>query len=180
MIWNVWIGKISGNFRRTSGKNGTFPVFTVKSCKLVNFLSNRYTEIIHSHWLTWFAQTNTCLCLILFVQWMEKVWLNVPQRKTGKVHYWTRGCRIHRGTMIILKQCQRVWYVTNNVRIHVNFLRWSSGRFFFKKREILAFAINKEESFDIKKREISLISENTPYFKKNLWKYDCRKWESPA
>jgi hypothetical protein len=47
------------------------------------------------------------------------------------------------------------------------------GDFFFKKREILEFAMNKEESSDIKKRKISLICENTPYFKKNL----C-KWES--
>jgi hypothetical protein len=49
------------------------------------------------------------------------------------------------------------------------FFQWSSGRFFFKKSEILEFAINKEESSDIKKREISLICENTPNFKKNLW-----------
>jgi hypothetical protein len=35
-------------------------------------------------------------------------------------------------------------------------------------REILEFAINKEESSDIKNRETSLIYENTPYFKKNL------------
>jgi hypothetical protein len=28
--------------------------------------------------------------------------------------------------------------------------------------------INKEESSDIKKREISLIGENTPYFKKYI------------
>jgi hypothetical protein len=40
--------------------------------------------------------------------------------------------------------------------------------FFFKKREILEFAINKEESSEIKNREISLICENTPYLKKNL------------
>jgi hypothetical protein len=40
--------------------------------------------------------------------------------------------------------------------------KWES---FFKKREILEFAIMKEESFDIKKREISLICESTPYFK---------------
>jgi hypothetical protein len=38
----------------------------------------------------------------------------------------------------------------------------------FKKREILEFAINKEGSYDIKNREISLFCENTPYFKKNL------------
>jgi hypothetical protein len=42
------------------------------------------------------------------------------------------------------------------------------GRFFFKKREILEFAINKEGNFDIKNREITIICENTPYFKKNL------------
>jgi hypothetical protein len=40
------------------------------------------------------------------------------------------------------------------------------GDFFFKKREILEFAINKEGSSDIKRRQISLICENTPYFKK--------------
>jgi hypothetical protein len=39
---------------------------------------------------------------------------------------------------------------------------------FSSKREILEFAINKEESSDINKREISLFCENTPYFKKNL------------
>jgi hypothetical protein len=50
----------------------------------------------------------------------------------------------------------------------VNFFRCSSGRFFFRKREILEFSINKEGSSDIKNREISLICENTPYFKKNL------------
>jgi hypothetical protein len=65
--------------------------------------------------------------------------------------------------------------------MHVNFLQWSSGRFFcLKKREILEFAINKEESSDINKREISLVCENNPYFKKNLWKYGCKKGESPA
>jgi hypothetical protein len=37
-----------------------------------------------------------------------------------------------------------------------------------KKREILEFAIKKEGSSDIKRREISLFCENTPYFKKNL------------
>jgi hypothetical protein len=41
----------------------TFPVFSVLY-KLANLLSKRYTEIIHGHWLTWFAQKNTpCLCL---------------------------------------------------------------------------------------------------------------------
>jgi hypothetical protein len=40
------------------------------------------------------------------------------------------------------------------------------GDFFFKKREILEFAINKEENSNIKKREISLIWD----FKKNLRK----------
>jgi hypothetical protein len=40
----------------------TFSVFTVL-CKLANLLSKCYTEIIHSHWLTWFAQKNTWLCL---------------------------------------------------------------------------------------------------------------------
>jgi hypothetical protein len=43
------------------------------------------------------------------------------------------------------------------------------GDFFFKKREILEFAINKEESSDIKKGEISLIWKNTPYFKKKIF-----------
>jgi hypothetical protein len=38
----------------------------------------------------------------------------------------------------------------------------------FKKREILEFGINKEESSYIQKREISLICENTPNFKKSL------------
>jgi hypothetical protein len=50
----------------------------------------------------------------------------------------------------------------------VNFFRFIKGEIFFKKREFKDFAINKEESSDIKKREISLICENTPYFKKNL------------
>jgi hypothetical protein len=40
------------------------------------------------------------------------------------------------------------------------------GDFFFKKREILEFAMNKEESFDIKKRKISLICENTLILRK--------------
>jgi hypothetical protein len=39
---------------------------------------------------------------------------------------------------------------------------------FLQKREILEFAINKEGSSNNKKREISLICENTPHFKKNL------------
>jgi hypothetical protein len=39
---------------------------------------------------------------------------------------------------------------------------------FIQKDGDLEFAINKEGRFDIKKREISLICENTPYFKKNL------------
>jgi hypothetical protein len=37
---------------------------------------------------------------------------------------------------------------------------------FSSKREILEFAINNEGSSDIKNREIFLICENTPYFKK--------------
>jgi hypothetical protein len=49
-----------------------------------------------------------------------------------------------------------------------------------KRGGILEFAINKEGSSDIKSIGISLICENTPYFKKNLWRYGCRKWESPA
>jgi hypothetical protein len=47
-----------------------------------------------------------------------------------------------------------------------------------EEREILEVAINKEESPDIKKSVISLVCENTPYFKKNLLKYGCRKCES--
>jgi hypothetical protein len=39
---------------------------------------------------------------------------------------------------------------------------------YFKKREILEFAKDKEGSSDFKNREISLICENTAYFKKNL------------
>jgi hypothetical protein len=47
-------------------------------------------------------------------------------------------------------------------------IKWEIFLQKLKKREILEFAINKEESSDIKKREISLICGNTPYFKKNL------------
>jgi hypothetical protein len=36
------------------------------------------------------------------------------------------------------------------------------GDFFFKKREILEFALNKEDSSDNKKGEIFLICKNTP------------------
>jgi hypothetical protein len=39
---------------------------------------------------------------------------------------------------------------------------------FFKRREILEFAINKEGSSDTKRREIFLICENTPYFRIKL------------
>jgi hypothetical protein len=46
----------------------------------------------------------------------------------------------------------------------MNFFRSSSGKFLFNKGKILEFAINKEESSDTKKREISLICENTPLF----------------
>jgi hypothetical protein len=41
----------------------TFPVFT-DLCNLANLLSNCYTEMIHSHWLTWFAQKNTWFCCV--------------------------------------------------------------------------------------------------------------------
>jgi hypothetical protein len=43
--------------------NGPFQCLQFYVCKLANLLSNCYTEIIHSHWLTWFAQKSTCLCL---------------------------------------------------------------------------------------------------------------------
>jgi hypothetical protein len=42
------------------------------------------------------------------------------------------------------------------------------GDFSSKRGEFLEFAIDKEGNSDIKSREISLICENTPYFKKNL------------
>jgi hypothetical protein len=42
------------------------------------------------------------------------------------------------------------------------------GDFSSKRGRFLEFTINKEGSSDIKNREISLICENTPYFKKNL------------
>jgi hypothetical protein len=44
----------------------------------------------------------------------------------------------------------------------------------FKKREILEFAIKKGSS-DIKNREISLVCENTPYFKQKSLKISLQK-----
>jgi hypothetical protein len=39
------------------------PFRSLRFYVLANLLSNCYTEIIHSHLLTCFAQTSTCLCL---------------------------------------------------------------------------------------------------------------------
>jgi hypothetical protein len=47
---------------------------------------------------------------------------------------------------------------------------------FLQKEGDIRICNKKERSSDIKNREISLICENTPYFKKNLCKYGCRKW----
>jgi hypothetical protein len=59
----------------------------------------------------------------LFAQYFQKAFIDMTR---------------HKSTLNV------VFWHPSILHIHVNFFQWSSGRFFFKKREILEFAINKE------------------------------------